>query len=118
MTQPEAIFRTKLIAHLRKHSCHVWRIEPAVRGNFGLGDLFVVCLKTKWAGFVELKSLRGVLSDDQKEFQEDCRVCGINYIVCKHVEDIDELIPTSHSSRYNHVDDFYRKNPGFERSKK
>ena len=93
--QLEAIFRTALIKHLRKHHCKVWRVEPAFRGKFGLGDLWVVCLRTKWAGWVETKALRGHISDDQKSCKEDCTKCGVKYLVARRVEDIDEIIPKS-----------------------
>ncbi len=109
--QPEAIFRTHLIKHLKKHHCKTWRVEPAFRGKFGLGDLWVVSLNKKWAGWVETKALRGSLSSNQKEFQEDCVKCGVNYLVARRVEDIDIIIPPSHSSKYNHIQDFYRKHP-------
>jgi len=109
--QEEAIFRTALIKHLKKHHCKVFRVEPPFRGKFGLGDLWVSCRGTKWAGWVETKSLKGRLSDDQIEFQADCLMFEVKYIVAKRVEDIDEIIPPSYSSKYNHIDDFYRKHP-------
>lgn len=91
-TQPrrkeEAIFRTNLISFLRRKGCKVFRIEPAFRGKFGLGDLWVSCRKTKWAGWVETKSLTGVLSDDQREFKEDCGICNINHIVARKLDDV------------------------------
>jgi len=108
-TQPEAIFRTALIKHLKKHKCKTWRVEPAFRGKFGLGDLWVVSPNMKWAGWVECKSVGGTLSDHQKEFKAYCELCNVNYLVADRVEDIDILIPPSHSSKYNHIDDFYRK---------
>lgn len=110
-TQPEAIFRKALIKHLRKHHCKVTRVEPSFRGKFGLGDLWVICIKTGWAGWVEVKTPSGRLSDDQKEVMYDCELCGVKYIVARKVEDIDEIIPLSFSSRYNHIEDFYRRNP-------
>ena len=54
----------------------------------------------------------GRLNIIQKKLSERyCRDCGVKYIVCRQVEDIDEIIPKSHSSKYKHIDDFYRKNP-------
>ena len=110
-TQTEAIFRKALIKHLRKHHCSVLRIEPTQRGKFGAADLWVSCIRTGWAGWVEVKSPRGYLSKDQREFESDCMVCGVRYIIARRVEDIDVIIPSSFSSRYNHIEDFYRRNP-------
>ena len=109
--QPEAIFRTALIKHLKKHHCKVDRVEPAFRGKFGLGDLFVRCIKTGWGGWIEVKAIHGRQSKDQKEFEADCLVCGVKYIVAKRVEDIDEIVPKSLTKSYSHIYDFYRRNP-------
>ena len=89
----------------------MFRIEPAHRGKFGLGDLWVSCVRKGWAGWVEVKTPRGRLSEDQREFEADCIVCGVKYIVARYVEDVDEIIPSSFSNRYNHIEDFYRRNP-------
>ena len=113
--QPEAIFRTALIKHLRKHHCKVHRVEPAFRGKFGLGDLWVSCRQTKWAGWVECKAPAGRLIGDQEEFRFDCLTGGVKYIVAKWVEDIDVIIPKSYSSKYSHIEDFYRKHPEMRR---
>ena len=110
-TQPEAIFRKALIKHLRKHHCKVYRVEPAVRGKFGLGDLWVSCVRKGWAGWIEVKTPTGILNEDQREFEADCIVCGVKYLVVKYVEDIDEIIPASYSSIYKHIEDCYRRNP-------
>ena len=110
-TQEEAIFRTALIKHLRKHHCKVTRVEPAVRGKFSLGDLWVISKRMNWAGWVECKSLKGKQSDGQKEFEADCKLCNVPYIIARRVEDIDCIIPRSYSSKYNHIEDWYRKHP-------
>ncbi len=84
----EAEFRTELIKYLRKKGCEVFRVEPAVRGKFGLGDLWVFCERTKWGGWVETKSLAGTLSEDQKEVVRLCDICKINYIVARKLDDV------------------------------
>ncbi len=89
--QPERKFRNDLIKYLKSRMCKVRRVEPSVRGEFDLGDLYVVNRKTKWIGWVETKSLVGTLSDGQKEFMEDCRICGEKYLVAKILEDVSEI---------------------------
>jgi len=80
---PETALRLDIIKYLRVHGCSVFRIEPAVRGKFGCGDLFVFCLGSKWGGWIELKSWKGSLSHSQVAFQNMCGETGINYIVVR-----------------------------------
>jgi len=80
---PETALRRDIIKYLRCRSCHVFRIEPAVRGKFGCGDLFVFCLSSGWAGWVELKSWKGSLSPDQVAFQNMCGETGVKYIIVR-----------------------------------
>ena len=84
----EDAFRKILVDHLKKNGCVVRRIEPCVRGKFGVPDILVLCLKTKWGGFVEAKSLTGKLSEDQKEIIALFDLCGIGCLVARTLEDV------------------------------
>lgn len=88
--QEEAEFRRILIPHLRRKGCYVMRIENSIGGrhNIGIADLLVFCELTFWGGFVELKAQNGILSDEQKEFQRLCALCGIKYLVVRMLEDV------------------------------
>lgn len=87
--QEEAKFRRILIPHLRRNGCHVMRVENSIGGrhNVGVADLIVFCESTFWGGFVELKARDGRLSDEQKEFQRLCVLCGIKYLVVRTLEE-------------------------------
>lgn len=90
--RPEDAFRRELIDYLKRQGVIVRRVEPAVRGVFGLGDLFVFNLKTRWAGWIEIKAPMGRLSDDQKEVKSWCNICGVKYIVAKTLDDVGEVV--------------------------
>lgn len=85
-------FRNILIKYLRESGCRVIRVEPSFRGDFSLGDLWVSCLRTRWAGWVEAKSNIGKLSPGQIDFQEICKLCGVRYIVARDLVDVYEII--------------------------
>lgn len=91
--QPEAEFRRILIPHLRRKSCYVMRIENSIGGrhNIGVADLIVFCEATLWGGFIELKAQDGRLSDEQKEFQRLCALCGIKYLVVRTLEEAQRI---------------------------
>lgn len=85
-------FRTALIKYLRDNKCRVFRIEPATRGKFGVGDLLVFSYKTKWGGFVECKSKTGIFSEDQILFEKLCKMSGINYLVASSFDDVSPIL--------------------------
>lgn len=95
----EARFRTGLIKHLRKNFCRVWRIENSLPGNKGIPDLWVICLKTLWGGWVELKSEEGKLRPEQKDFLQLCKRSNINYKVVRTLEDTREILSIDKSNR-------------------
>ena len=87
---PEAEFRKRAIKFLRSKGCEVKRLENAITGknNRYFPDLWVFCLRTKWAGWVELKSMTGQLSHGQRDFQNMCHACGVNHIVAKRLDQL------------------------------
>ena len=91
--QEEAEFRNIIIPHLRRKGCKVMRIENSIGGrhNIGIADLLVFCEATFWGGFVELKAEKGILSDEQKEIQRLCALCGIKYLVVKTLEEAERI---------------------------
>jgi len=91
--QPERELRYYVIKILRERGCKVKRVENGLWGknNNSIPDLLVFNPKTKFGGFIELKSEIGVLSEGQKEFQEDCLLCNINHIVCRKISDLEPI---------------------------
>lgn len=87
-------FRNVLIKYLRIKGCKVTRVEPNFRGEFSLGDLWVLSSDTNWGGWIECKSLKGKLSDGQKIFKELCHQCKVNYIVACSLKDCDVIFAT------------------------
>lgn len=88
----EDAFRLVVIKVLRKNRMEVRRVEPVFRGKFGLGDLWVFCERTRWGGWVEIKTDTGTLNDDQEEVQRLCGICGVNYIIVRPGNDSADLI--------------------------
>lgn len=91
--QPERALRNEVIKELRRHAVKVMRVENSICGknNVGIADLLVFCESTFWGGFLELKAEKGILSDEQKEFQRLCALCGIKYLVVKTLEDVERI---------------------------
>ena len=79
--------RPLIRTELRRLGYVVRRVEPAVSGEFGLGDFWVMNERKKWAGWIEVKTEKGRLEDEQKEIQRLCLVCGVNYRVVRSVEE-------------------------------
>ena len=92
--QPERELRNAVIKELRKHGVKVMRIENSITGrrNTGIPDLWVVNVLKNKAGFMELKADKGVLSDNQRIFREDCLRCNVNHWIIKSVVDAMEAI--------------------------
>jgi len=91
--QPERDLRIRVIAYLRSRGCQVKRIENSITGknNNGLPDLVVICLRTKWMGFIELKATTG-LRLEQEDFMNSCIACGIKHLVVRTIEDLNAII--------------------------
>lgn len=83
--------RPLIIEVLRKNGWKVARVEPAFRGKFGLGDTWISNRRIKMAGWCEIKSAIGEQSDDQIEFEEDCKICNVNYWLVRSEEEADTL---------------------------
>src|SRR3990167_5117625 len=85
--QNEAILRREVIKYLKKQGCKVWRIENSLRGNRGIPEIFFSQARIGIGGFIELKSLNGVLSTHQLNFQARCGIHGIKFWVIRSVEE-------------------------------
>jgi len=92
--QPERELRNTVIKELRRHGVKVMRVENSITGinNTGLPDLWVVNVNKNIAGWIELKSLRGVLTGNQPQFREDCLLCGVKHWVVRSVSEAMEAI--------------------------
>ena len=111
--QPEAIFRTYLIAHLKKHHVKTWRLEPNFRGVWGVPDIWAFSPRMNKGYFIEVKrpGWKGELKGEQLDFQRLCDKCNVNHLIVSCVEDVDCIIPKANSSLYSHIKDWYRKHP-------
>lgn len=79
--------RKEIVIDLRKRGWNVRRVEPAFRGEFSLGDLYVWRTDKKIMAWIEVKSPTGSLSEGQKEFQMACFLCGVRYHVVTSIEE-------------------------------
>lgn len=79
--------RKEIILELRKLGWNVRRVEPATRGEFSLGDLYVWRSDKKIMAWLEVKSPSGSLSKGQEEFQMSCFICGVRYHVVTSKEE-------------------------------
>ena len=91
--QPERELRNEVIRVLREKHCRVYRIENSIAGkSTGIADLLIFNPRQgKWC-FMELKSHRGRLQDNQRVFKDLCQRCGVPYFVCRTVEDAMEIV--------------------------
>ena len=95
--QLEAAFREKAKEYLLSKGCKIKKLENSIKGkkNNSFPDEWIVFRKTKWAGWVEYKSLEGKLSSgefSQEEFKEDCDFCNVNHIVARELKDFDVIL--------------------------
>lgn len=92
----EKMFRIELLRVLRKlkYSGRVkfYRIENSLPSYKGIPDFYIMSTRTKWAGWIELKIVGGVIQKEQKEFAEFCKLTGVNHIFAYNVNQIMELI--------------------------
>ena len=72
---------------LRRLGWKVVRVEPAVRGEFNLGDFWISHPFKKKAGWCEVKIPSGKLSIGQEEFGMECYLCKVRYWVIRSVEE-------------------------------
>jgi len=92
--QPERELRNQIIKELRKRGIKVMRVENAIVGrhNTGLPDLWVVNINKNLAGWMELKSEKGILAPHQKQFREDCLRCGVRHWVVRSLTEAMEVV--------------------------
>lgn len=94
--QPERELRNNVIRELRRCGCKVKRIENSICGqNKSIADLLVFNPSKCIGGFLELKSMTGVLSkgkNSQEEFFYLCKTCGINCWLVRTVEEAKEFL--------------------------
>ncbi len=92
--QPERELRNIIIKELRKRRVVVKRIENSITGknNVGIPDLLVFNRAKRQFSWLELKSLRGVLSPKQKEFREDCILCNTRHFVIRSLTEAIEAV--------------------------
>lgn len=65
---------------IRSIKMHKMKSEGFVNG---IADLFLMIPNENYHGlFIEMKSINGVLSDDQKEFRERAKNMGYKSVVC------------------------------------
>lgn len=77
------------------HSVPCYRVGV---GGFKVGERFVkmsdkglsdlILLTQLGVAFVEVKSLRGTLTPEQRAFRDQCQARGITHIVAKSVDDV------------------------------
>ena len=81
--------REDVIDYFRKRGAIVKRIENSITGKRGdsLPDLWVFDVKTKWAGWLELK-YHSDLRDGQRHFKWLCGEMRVNHLVVYSLEDI------------------------------
>jgi hypothetical protein len=92
--QPERELREHVIAELRKKGIKVMRLENSIVGknNTGMPDLWVVNVYKNKAGWMELKSDRGILTGNQPQFRADCLRCNVNHWVVRSLGEAMEAI--------------------------
>ncbi len=78
--------RTEIIKALRKRGATVFRLEPSFRGRWGVSDLLVFTPKDDMI-FMEVKTLNGIMSEDQNTFLRLCMLSFVRYEVVRSVED-------------------------------
>ena len=85
--------RPLIIKELRKRGFQVWRVETSIQHQLGLPDLWIANRLTATAGWIEVKTPTGVLSEEQKEFADLCWLSKVNHCVLRSVEGCDKLWP-------------------------
>lgn len=86
---PETIVKKQVRGYLRIRGWFVFHVLQGLGAYPGISDF--IAMKNGRVIFVECKAPKGTQSDQQKQFQRCCEVCGVTYILARSVED---LIPT------------------------
>lgn len=99
---PEADIRNAIIEEFLNRGMKIKRLENSICGRHkSFPDLWFFDPVTKVAGWLEVKSLTGVLSkgeDSQEEFRDLCIVCNVNHWV---VRSLDEAIKATGRREYD-----------------
>lgn len=92
--QPERNLRNDIIKELRKKGIKVMRVENSITGrhNTGMPDLWVVNIFKNKAGWMELKSDKGILTGNQPQFRNDCLRCNVNHWIVRSMSEAMEAI--------------------------
>ena len=72
--------------YLRMFGWFVIRHQQGLGCHKGLSDL--TAIKDGWTVYVEAKTGKGTLSDDQKEFRDDIIASGGTYVIGRCIEDV------------------------------
>lgn len=88
-TQPETAILHAVRDWLRWHGWLVYRQQAGPLTPKGWPDL--VCLRRGVVVGVECKTKRGRLSEHQKAMQQEWRRQGVDYLVARCVEDVEEM---------------------------
>lgn len=89
--------RPVIVNELRNRGCKVMRLENAIVGknNIGFPDLWVFNSRNKWAGWIEIKTPFGVMSEEQLKFQAMCKLCNVNHIEFRVWKDLEVIFEKS-----------------------
>jgi hypothetical protein len=75
-----------LAARLRR----AWALAKAMGLIAGSGDYVFIGSRT--SGWIELKSATGSLSPIQRDFRDWCTRCGVEYAVCRTVDNVEATL--------------------------
>jgi hypothetical protein len=90
---PEADIRNDIIKEFNKRDIKIKRIENSICGRHkSIPDLWFFDPLTKKAGWIEVKSATGRLSnnpykDSQEEFRDLCQLCNTPYWIVRSVDE-------------------------------
>lgn len=87
--QPESIILDQCRAYLRLRGWLVFRHQQGLGCHKGFPDL--TALKDGTTLYIECKTMRGRLSEHQKNFQAECERMGGRYLVARSVDDLMEV---------------------------
>lgn len=84
---------------LQHHGWFVIRIHQGLGCHKGISDLIAV--KGGVTAFIEIKGIKGWLSDYQEQFQAEIKHQGGIYIVARGIEDVATLIEKGDSNAHD-----------------
>lgn len=90
MAYSETQIKEQIIGYLKIRGIFNYHNLQGVGSYPGLPDRVMHVLGR--VVYLEVKTAKGTLSDNQKKFQEQCLADGIDYWVVRSVEDLDEKL--------------------------